>query len=220
MFLGCVMTEPMDYRNDNGETIEFNGSIDEIALNIQVYFDNKIELHEAKFIAGVFVEKQSIDRNFAQAQKIKRELDSWIDSDQPYQDAGLDTPLGYLVLQTSKYKMEAAHQLYLFVVCYFVFGDAVNYLGIFSIELIWIMLNSIRRITELDDKIVMSAVIDIDTGKKTHPIFGVSDISDVLINRDEEYSSGFNDERIEKSLQRLESAEFIKRTGNYWQIYH
>lgn len=214
------MTNPSDYSIDNGETIEFNGSIDEIALKIQEYFDYKIELHEAKFIAGVFVEKQSIDRNAAQAQKIKRDLDSWIDSDQPYQDAGLDTPLGYLVLQTSKNKMEAAHQLYLFVVCFFAFGKDVNYLGVFCIELIWIMLNSIKRITNFDDKIVMSAIIEIDSGSKPHPIFGISDISAKLEKRDEEYTRDFDDERIKKSLLRLESADFIKKTGDYWQIYN
>ncbi len=198
--------------NGCGDVYEFNGVIDEVKDEIQDVFDNEILENEALFIAETLVKlhlSEKSDKRNSSELKAKPE--------ERYSDAGINTSFGYIVLRTSKLEVESIHLLYTFIVSYAVLGDPIQSLAALDIDLIWLLLKSVKVIKNDDDKYVMSIIIELDTKNKKQPM-SFSDISHCLKMRYPDETKDFNESRIKASLGRLLKDKFVDCAGDYWFI--
>lgn len=204
---------------DNNEVIEFNGYLDDLSKTVCSIYKNEISIEEAKFIVGVLVEKRNLDNNVSLTKLQSETLDSWVDSKAT--DAGIDTRFGYIVLQTSKIKVDAIHLVYDFFLNYLAFSasdsDPVNYLGVFSIGLIWYLVTAIKVIKEENDKIVMATIIEKDVGGKEQR-FTIEDIQRGMEARKNDNIPVLDEDTISKSLENLAYNGLIRPLGCYWTL--
>ena len=131
------MNDSLDIAVDNHEAIELNGNLNDLVNTIKTLFDEEIKTEEAKFIIGVLVEKKNADQNKPLERKTAKEFGEWVESKAA--DAGYNTRFGTFIIQTSIDKLEAIHAVYSFFFQCLIFQNPqtpINYLGIFSIELI------------------------------------------------------------------------------------
>lgn len=209
------MERSLAINEDNNEVIEFNGYLDDLSKTVCSIYKDKISVEEAKFIVGVLVEKRNLDNNVSLTKIESETLNNWVDSKAT--DAGIDTRFGYIVLQTSKLKVEAIHLVYLFFLNYLAFSDPVNYLGVFSIELIWYLVTAVKRITEENDKIVMATIIEKDVGGKEQR-FTIDDIQRGMEARKNDNIPVLDKTAISESLDNLVYHDLIRPLGCYWTL--